>query len=105
MPLLGPRLDDGGGGAQLLEALAPARDLPRHRQAVLKRRAVRGVRLGEQFGDLLLQQHHLLERMAVAHRAVLARAGENLRPVQRQRHLAHAQRAQARRRAATSSTW
>ena len=69
-----------------------------------------GVRLGEPFGDLLLQQHHLLERMAVAHRAVLARAGENLRPVQRQRHLAHAQRAarggaEARRRAATSSTW
>ena len=61
------------------------------------RRAVRGVRLGEQFGDLLLQQHHLFDRMTVADRAVLARVGEDLRPIQRESHIAHTQHADARR--------
>jgi hypothetical protein len=95
--LFGPRLNDSRGFAQLLDALAPTGDLAGHRQPVVEWRAVGRVGLGEQLRDLLLQQHHLLERMAVAHRAVLARAGENLRPVQRQSHLAHAQHAHARR--------
>jgi len=60
-------------------------------------RAVGGVRLGQQLGDLLLQQHHLFERMTVAHRAVLARVGEDFGPVQREGHLAHAQHAHPRR--------
>lgn len=52
-------------------------------QAVQSRRAVGILRLGQQLLDLGLGQDHLLERMAVASRAVLAGVGEDLGAVHR----------------------
>ena len=95
VPRFGPRLDDGGGCAQLIEAVAPARELPAPSGAALRAKAPpfgylapldsagtvspsssgalsAASAFGQQLGDLLLQQDHLLERMAVAHCAVLA---------------------------------
>ena len=68
----GAGLDDGGGLLEFFEALLATGDLGGNAQAVLQRDAVGFFGFGEEFGDLLFVEFHLLKGVTVADRAVLA---------------------------------
>ena len=96
--LFGSRFDDDHCVAKFLNAVATAGDFAGDGESVFERRAVGVVRLREQLVDLLSEQKHLFYRVVVAHSAVFARVGEDFGAVDSERHIAHAQHFDARRR-------
>ena len=96
-PFLGPCFHAFHGFAELGDAVLAALDFLGNGQPVLQRGAVGALGFGQQFGDLLAGQLHLLDRVAVAHRAVFAGIGQNLGAVDGHGEVAHLQHAGPRR--------
>ncbi len=91
VPLPGPRLDRRPRLGDLAQTLLAPRQFVGNRHAVGDIRLVRRLGLGQQIGDLGLQLRLDLARALVGKRAVPARVGVDLRPVQSDRaHLQHA---------------
>ena len=91
MPLLGPRLDRRPRLGDLAQALLAPRQFVGNRHAVGNVGRIRSLGLGHQIGDLGLQLRLDLARVLIGKRAVPARVGVDLRPVQSDRaHLQHA---------------
>ena len=71
------------GFGEFGDAVFTALDFFGNGEAVLERDGVGILRFGKEFLDLLLGEFHLLFKMAVAHRAVLAGVGEDLNTIDR----------------------
>jgi hypothetical protein len=91
MALLGPRLDRRPRFFDLAQPLFAPRQFVRDRHSVRNVRLVRRLGLGHQVGDLGFQLRLNLACVFIGERAVPARVGVDLRPIQPDRaHLQHA---------------
>jgi hypothetical protein len=74
----GAGFNDGGGLFEFCNAFFAARDLGGNAQAVLERGAVGVLGFGEEFGDLVFEDLHLLNGVSVTDSSVFAGVGEDL---------------------------